>query len=35
MDRHCRVRAPGAARPAECPPPATRHAGLAARLGNA
>lgn len=35
MDRHCRLRAPGAAQPAECPPPTTHHAALAARLGNA
>ncbi|MET3146671.1 UNVERIFIED_ORG: gluconolactonase [Xanthomonas axonopodis] len=35
MDRHCRLRAPGAARPADCPPPTTHHATLAARLGNA
>lgn len=35
MDRHCRLRAPGAARPADCPPPTSHHAALAARLGNA
>lgn len=35
MDSHCRVRAPGAAQPADCPPPTTQHAALAARLGHA
>ncbi|MCL1499732.1 SMP-30/gluconolactonase/LRE family protein [Xanthomonas nasturtii] len=34
MDSYCRVRAPGAAQPAVCPPPITQHAALAARLGD-
>lgn len=35
MDSHCRVRPAGPAVPADCDPPRTTHAALAARLGDA